>query len=181
MKRRFLLVALAMVAAPLSAAMAQTPDAPALRMRGGPAGDGIGLLLEQREELALTADQVTRLESIQAELSRTNAPLLAQLGDVAGPRPGGRGGAGRTGPLNERPDSAQMESMRERRAELEPVMRELRENTQVAMQEALAVLTPEQREEVRSLIEPRRAGPGLRGGPGGPAGARPPRPDRSAI
>jgi hypothetical protein len=170
MKTRHLIFTLALLAAPV-AAVAQNPAGPPpadARRFGGPDRNPVGILLDQREELSLTTNQVTRLETIQAELERQNAPLIAQVGDL---RPLGGGPRGRgAGPGTARPNSATVGEMRERRDELQPVMEQIRENNQAAYERALTVLTAEQREAAETLVRPGRRGPGTRGGAGGAGG-----------
>jgi len=184
MKTRSYVVALALLLAPLTGTEAQTPDAPIRgQMRARP-GNPVALLLERRDSLSLTANQVARLVTIQADLEEENAPLLSQIGEFPGrgALPGRENARGGT-----RPDSAAIEEMRQRRAEVETLMEEVRLNTQAALEVALAVLTAEQREEAASILARRgggafgRGGPGRPGGAGAPGDPRPPRGDRPAV
>ncbi|MQA91749.1 MAG: hypothetical protein GEU90_16265 [Gemmatimonas sp.] len=109
----------------------------------------VARLLEQRDSLTLSEDQVEGLETIRARLDEQNEPLLAQLPD--GPPSGG-----------------------DRRAamqQIRPVIEELMTNNRAAIDEAMALLTEDQQGQAREMLpRPRRPG-----GPGGaPGGRRPP-------
>lgn len=173
-------------------------------MRRGPGGPGrspIQGLLRQREALGLTADQVSRLEAIQRDLRSRNQPLHQQLQAL---RPeGARGpradGARPRGERRARPDSAQRgerrqrgerpqltpeqrQQMEQRRAQAQPILQQLRQNTAAAMQQARGVLTAEQQQKVQQRMQERRdrrdgrergpRGEGRRGGERPAAGAR---------
>jgi hypothetical protein len=127
----------------------------------------IHALTRMQAELGLTTDQVARLEAIAHGLHERNAPLLAQLraSDAWPQREQMRQRMGGMTP-------EQREQMRQRMggaqrgmtfgpraapAELQPVLRQIRENSRAALEEARAVLTPEQQEQVRSLARQRVA------------------------
>jgi hypothetical protein len=97
-------------------------------------------VLEHRAELGLTAEQVGRLESIQARLQQQNAPLLAQLSASGAMR-----GAGVERGQRERAAARVPEEIR-------PVMQRIRQNTQTAMQEVRTVLTDEQQVKLRDSM-----------------------------
>jgi Spy/CpxP family protein refolding chaperone len=152
-----------------------------LRDRRGPGGPGMGSpvqrLISQRERLELTDAQVQRLEGIQRDLQARNAPLHQQLQAIfperaqRGPRPDGAAPQGerrarpdsaqrradRAGRRGDRPQltEAQRQQMQQRRAQAEPVMAQLRQNTEAALTQARSVLTAEQQTQVRQWSERR--------------------------
>lgn len=160
--RYFLMAAL--VAAPITAAAQTTPPPAAqgeqareghrghLRGQRGPGmgGGPLQRILAQRERLNLTDAQVQRLEGIQRDLQARNEPLVQQL-RAAFPE---RADGARRG---ERPrmTEAQRQQMQQRRAQMQPVMQQLRENTQAAFTQARAVLTAEQQAQVNQWRERR--------------------------
>jgi hypothetical protein len=142
----------------------------------------IHALTRMQAELGLTTDQVARLEAIAHGLHERNAPLLAQLraSDAWPQREQMRQRMGGMTPeqreqMRQRMGGMtpeQREQMRQRMggaqrgmtfgpraapAELQPVLRQIRENSRAALEEARAVLTPEQQEQVRSLARQRVA------------------------
>ena len=135
------------------------PAAPALAQGGGSGRPGmrqadarqspIEVLLEHRADLALTGDQVTRLEQLQEDLRAKTSSVQEQLRQA---RSGGRGLS---------------------REQARPLMQQLREQHQEAIQQAHAILTADQKERARSYL-PRRSedGPGARGGGRGRGGDR---------
>lgn len=151
--RRVLLLA-ALLAAPAPALVAQSTQPgqyPAAQQRQGPRSP-IVRLLEQRDTLRLTAEQVSRLEAIDRDLQQQNQPILQQLQQF-------RGEDGR--PREEMSD-ADREAMRERFEQARPLMEKMRANNQAALEKVKAVLTPEQQQLARSLM-PQERGEGGRG------------------
>lgn len=112
-------------------------------------------LLRHREQLALSDQQVRRLEEIRARLEQQNAPLRQRLVEAQAAR------------------RAELERMsaEERRAELarvrqagaaarvpeslQPTVRQMRLNINEAMHQAQGVLTAEQRLRVREMLAAR--------------------------
>ena len=109
----------------------------------------IAALLERREELDLDADQLARLEAVQARVERENAPRIERIRAAMGDRPAGE--------LSE----DERAGLRERMRQLQPVREEIRQTNRAAMVEVRGILTAEQQAKVRSGV--RR---------GSPAGAR---------
>ncbi len=167
-------MALALVAAP---AMAQ----------GGPGRPGMGagmrgpaqmernpvqVLLDHGQDLALTAEQVTKLTAIQARVEKENGPRWEQMKKAFGDK----------APADMTAEERQQ--ARERMQALQPVRDQIRETDRTAMAEARALLTPDQVTKMRAFMRrgpadrpgrgerPRR---GPRGGGGGPGGAGVPR------
>lgn len=143
MRRIGIVLALGLMAAPVTVLAAQTPRAE--QQQQGPLRSPVTRILEKRAELKLTAEQVTRLEKIDATLREQNKPLQEQMQrqmqQVRGERPQGE------------PTEAQREAMRKRREQMRPVMEKMRANQQAAMQQVQQVLTGAQKEQVRSLMQ----------------------------
>jgi hypothetical protein len=146
-----MLAAMILIAAP---AAAQRPgpggrgagDRP--EMMGGPAGLGraVDLALSRRDSLALSGDQVQRLEAFKAELERNRTAMREELEQA-------RADAGG--------DRAQI---RERMEALQERMRAAREDERERFE---GILTEPQRERLQQLSrQDRRRGPGGADGPG---------------
>ena len=118
-----------------------TPDLPGPR---GPAE-----IIELSDELDLSADQKAAIEAIAQELADLNEPLWAQA----------RGGQPGEGP--------HQGGFQPRVGTDDPVLRQIRENTRAAMEEAFSFLTDEQERLFEELRERPRMGPGA-GRPGSP-------------
>ncbi|NMO21335.1 hypothetical protein HPC49_35765 [Pyxidicoccus fallax] len=105
------------------------------------------LLLEYRETLALTPEQVGRVAELQSALEEQNAPLHEQLRTQRPPRPppGDASRAGGAPPRGEPPDAARMQ-------QAEPLFQELRANDEAAYAQAEQVLTDTQKTRARELI-----------------------------
>jgi ribonuclease E len=186
------LVAVALVAAPVSLA-AQTTPPPAAQgeharegrefrgQRGPGGGSPVQRMLSQRERLKLTDAQVQRLQAIDRDLQARNAPLQQQLASIF-PERAQRAAAGAQGERRARPDGArrgerrqrgerpqlteaQRQQMQQRRAQAEPVMQQLRQNGEAALTQARSVLTAEQQAQVNQWMERRgERGEGRRDG-----------------
>lgn len=202
-------VATLLAAAPVTVA-AQTPapahggehQAPhgAMHGRRGPGGPGghspIQGILGQRQQLGLSAEQVSRLEAIDRDLQARNAPLHQQLMALMpedlraaahrdGPAAQGerrqpaQGGQTQGGGHHGRGDHPQLTAEQRQRMERiheqgRPLMEQVHQNFQAAMEQVHAVLTPEQQQRARQGME-HRGGPGHHG-PGGEHGQRGDRP-----
>jgi hypothetical protein len=155
----FLLPLAAVLLAGTSASLrAQDPGAPRPD-RPMFARNPVAVLVDSAQVLALSADQTTRLRSMAQELDARNKEPLDSL-ERYRPQGGGSGmgmGMGR---------GEMTPEQRERMEHMRPFMQTLRENNRKAMDEAMELLTPEQREQAQAML-PRGRGPG-RGGPGGP-------------
>jgi Spy/CpxP family protein refolding chaperone len=180
--RRFMIsvIALSLAAAPTVLEAQGTPRAE--RAPHGTRAGGIGnpaeRLLQHREELGLTLDQVRQLQQQQAHYAERNQPLLDQLREVR-PSMGMRGGA--VTPEQRAELRERMQGMRggarqatpEARAQFEalrPVLEELRSNHAQAREQARAVLTAAQTARLQELVnrrgEGRSRGEGMRRGAG---------------
>ena len=162
-----------------SEALAQEAADGAQRRGPGMPGRGmnpLGRLLEHREELALTAEQVTRLEALAAELRTRNEALRAEMQANRPQRPeltaeqreamrqrrqGGAAGA-------ERPQltEAQREAMRARREAMRPQMEQLAASQRQAMEQVRSILSDEQEAKLKELRPEGRAGRRRGGAPG---------------
>jgi Spy/CpxP family protein refolding chaperone len=120
-------------------------------------------LVEHRGDLGLSDDQVGRLRQIDTDLQRRTEPLRQQLEQYRGNFQRGQDG--------QQPSEQDRDAMRQRMEQARPVFEQLRKANQDAMQRALAVLTPEQRETAKSLM-PQRGERGERGGRGQGGGTR---------
>ena len=121
--------------------------------RGGRAGfagaagrNPVEMMLEHRSHLSLSADQVSKLESIASTLEQQNKPILekARQGRQEGVRP--------------------QDLTEAQRTEMRNALELIRTNTEAAMDKARAVLSKEQQEKLKSLRPERREG---RAGPRG--------------
>lgn len=167
-----------------TALKAQSPDAAILPAAGNAAPTRalrartpIRALLVLRDELQLTDLQVQQLVRIQAELVRANQPLRqrtrAQLGRDGSAVAAFRDLAPeqRRAKLQElreerrqqweQMSAEQRQAFREHRREsirqVQPLVQQVRENTRSALEQARAVLTPDQQALVKSKLEARRA------------------------
>lgn len=148
MRAPMIVLALGLLAAPANSLVAQGPQGAG---RGGPGGP-VAALLENRAELGLSAEQVTRLEAIRAELDRKNQPVQEQLRQLRGDLPRERPSAA--------PTPEQRESFRAQREQARPLMEQMRANAREAAEQARAVLTDQQRGRAESLLRDRRGARG---------------------
>ncbi|HEU0052777.1 MAG TPA: hypothetical protein VFQ39_06355 [Longimicrobium sp.] len=105
-------------------------------------------LIERRQQLNLTDDQVRRLTAVQQRLETENRPLLDQLRGLRGPdgaRPRERGELTQEQRQQLR---AQREQIRER---ARPVAEKLRANRESAMREVQSILTDAQKQQLRQF------------------------------
>jgi Spy/CpxP family protein refolding chaperone len=155
-------------ASPSEAAAQQAPEAGAREHRPGRGMRGMGgeplaRLLEQREALGLTAEQVTRLEALAARMRTTGEALREQMRAQMGEMPErARGGRDQ---LSDEERAALREQMRARREALRPLMEQTRESQRAAMEEVRSILTDEQEAKLRELRPERPEG--MRGPRGG--------------
>ncbi|MEW5917461.1 MAG: Spy/CpxP family protein refolding chaperone [Gemmatimonadota bacterium] len=124
MRRTSLVLAATALMASASVAIAQGPP-------GGGPGRGmmrasVAILLENKDSIPLTAEQVTKIEEISKAAQAKNAPIMEKM------RAARESGAG-------------MEGMRE-------IMSEARKNDEDAYQAALALLTAEQKPKAEAIV-----------------------------
>lgn len=104
-------------------------------MRSGPGAMPAARIIELREELALTAEQVERISGIQEQLREQNTPLLEQL-------------------------EAARQEMQDGRRQLTDEERAQMQQRREAMRDSMrsrAPMTAEQREQMRAQMQERRA------------------------
>lgn len=136
--RRMTIPAIALAISLVPGALAgQTPT----QMPRG--GAGLERILEQREELGLSEQQVTELRRIQAELRQKNEPLLQQL---------------RAARQEMTPE--QRQQMSERRQQVRERMQNMTPEQRQQMRERMQNMTPEQRQQMREQRQNARPGQG---------------------
>jgi hypothetical protein len=161
-------------------------------------------ILQQRQQLGLTAEQVSRLETIDRDLQARVAPLHQQLQALMpedlraaahrqGPpaqgerrqRPEGAQRQGGHGPGGDHPQltAEQRQRMEQLHQQARPLMEQVHQHVESAMEQVHTVLTPEQQQRARQGMRhggPEGHGPGGHHGPGARGerpreGGRPPR------
>jgi Spy/CpxP family protein refolding chaperone len=174
MKKRGMLMAAALLLA-AGPALAQ---APAPRDWGEHAMSPMTMILEHRAELELTDDQVARLEAIGTQLRERTAPLRERMREAMAdmPVPGAHaehGARSEGAPRERRAPRAmtpeQREAIHSRMTELRPVREEIRAIRLQARDDARAVLTADQQQKLRELMQAHRGHRGPRGRPMGEA------------
>lgn len=120
---------------------------PGVAAAQGPGGgqfmarNSVSYLLENREQLKLTADQAKKLEAINQKLLEKNRPIFEQIQAM---RPAGGF------------QSLSQEERQARREQMRPLLEQLRANDDEAVKEVLAVLGPEQQKTANELLAARR-------------------------
>jgi predicted transglutaminase-like cysteine proteinase len=160
MNTRTFALALALSGAALPALAQQTQAPPQGRhehgaraghARGERRGSPIARLIARRQDLALTDQQVSRLQAVEQRLQAQRQPLAARLRAL-------------------RPDSARRaagvsaEQRQAMRAQVQPIRKQLREQRQAAMREVQSILTDQQKQQVRHSMRGRGHGHGRRAG-----------------
>jgi hypothetical protein len=157
MNVRWLAILLALSGAP-PAAIAQT---------GTEGGGPISRLLAHRAELELSAEQVRQLQEIERRTTERDRELVARIEALRGGVPVGQ-------PLRTQPlTPEQRAQIQANRAELQPLMRELRTIHWQAIADARGLLTSEQNQRATGYLTPgvgAGRGPGAGWGPGGGRG-----------
>lgn len=141
-----LLMALLLAPFPLVAQTGGTspPAVEAKAQKRGP----IEALLEHREALRLSGEQVARLTQIDAQMRERNRPLVEQLVRM---RREIRGDTPRSALTPE-----QRAEQRQRLEVARPLMEQIRQNNHEAMRQVGEVLNEEQKQQVRTMLENRR-------------------------
>ena len=126
---------------------------PRFGLRAGRGMPPLARLLEQREALGLTADQVARLEALQAQLRSEGEALRARLRAERPDRADRPDRAGREARarLSEEERTALREQMRERREALRPLRQEARTTRRAALTELREILSDEQEAKLREM------------------------------
>lgn len=129
--------------------------------------DPFARLLEKRQELGLTAQQVSQIEAIRTRLQAQNQPLMEQM--QAARRQAGLPERAADARGGERPrlTEEQRTAMRQMRDRMAPLHEQVRTNTRAAMEQVHGLLTEQQRTQVRQWHREQRGGArGRRGGRG---------------
>jgi hypothetical protein len=126
------------------------PDLPTGRLTAPMPPRPMELLLEHRESLGLTAEQLDRLAAIRRRLAAANDPLVNRMLELRREwqqqrRAARRGGNGE--------DAARLDRIR---AAAQPIHTRIQRNNRTAMQAVNRLLTREQRTELRAIVEKRR-------------------------
>lgn len=163
MRRVAFVLALGLAAAPAPALFAQgtAPNAPTAQQPGQPGArrgfrDPVAQILDHRDDLKLTDDQVGKLQAIEDSLAKQRAPLMQQFEQFRAQR--GADGAGA-------PSDQDREAMRQRMEQMRPLMQQYRQQVQDAVEQAQAVLTPDQQAQVKQYMQEMRRN--RQGGQGG--------------
>jgi len=127
------------------AAGAQTPAS-----EGPLPGSPLALLIERREALHLTSEQLGQLSAIQAEVAASNEPLVNGMMTLRARWQQTRRAARRSGSP---PNTARIERLR---AAAERTRAQIQRNNRMAMQRVNRLLTPTQRAQLRGIVEERR-------------------------
>jgi Spy/CpxP family protein refolding chaperone len=161
------LAALVLMAAPVAAqGRGDGPPMGRGMMRGGPGAmerNPAAVVLDHRDALELTAEQVDALESIRDRVQEENGPRWEQL----------KAAFGEAAPAEMSVE--ERDAFRARMQELRPVREEIRATNRAAGQEIHEILTDDQEQKLRPIMHEGRRGPGhmRRGGRGGgPHGPR---------
>lgn len=141
--------------------------ASAQRGRGGIRGRGaaamaavedasiLGTMLTHKEELKLSAEQITKLRQLDSATTAANAPTTAKLRALRSDS-----GAAGVRPLDMTQEQRAM--ARQKLQEAAPLLREIQERNAKAADEAKGLLSPEQRETLQRLVDEQAAGRGGR-------------------
>ena len=163
----YILLALGLALTPL-AGEAQTPQSkpqqvpgqrqgPPQARRFDPRDTGpVAMLLRNRAELKLTAEQVTRLQEIDVQVELKNRPYVTQLVEMRRQLP--------RVPRGREPTPEQREAFAAQMRAAEPLMKSIDEHWKAAMRQVGQILTEEQKAKIHVLVaNERRSGDGRRG------------------
>ena len=140
-----------LVAAALVAPAAAAGQEPGMRRPMAP-GMHLEHLLEQRDHLQLTAEQVARLEAIHREVEQKNRPLMEKLQAMHGEMaPGAHARSEMTAEQREK-HREMMKAQREKRSEMTAEQREKQREMMKAQREKRSEMTEEQRAERREAM-----------------------------
>jgi hypothetical protein len=141
---RIALVVLALLAGSGNLLQAQNRQGQQRGLEAGP----VSILLQLRDQLALTPTQVGQLERIDADMDRLNQPLVARISEI-------RHKIRSLGPVEEM-NGAQRARFDTFVAEARPLWEQIQHNNAAAMKRVGGVLTEQQKEQVAKLL--RQAG-----------------------
>jgi Spy/CpxP family protein refolding chaperone len=148
------LAALVLAAPPGSLGAQQTAGSPPAAGQRWVQPSPVERLLQRRDELALTADQVVRLQAVNRRMQEANRPLVQRLLELRSSEP--------VRSVQRTPE--QHEAFEARVRQARPLMQQIRENNRSAMREVGAVLTDEQKAKFREHLRERREKRGGRDG-----------------
>lgn len=140
------------------------------------------LAIEHAGDLHLTDEQRARIETIGADLRSRNAPLLDAIDTLRPPRIQ-VGDASATAPTPPPPTPEEIAAVVARRRALGDARAQLHDNTRLARDSLMAVLTAEQQTRLQSIEQSARSAAergdrgeegGQRGGHRGGGGVKPP-------
>lgn len=163
-----MVAALALVAAPLAAqggpgrGQGQGQALGRGMMQGGPeamARNPVAVVLEHRDRLELTADQVETLQGLEARIEEQNGPRWEQL----------RAAFGDAEPAQMTVEERQ--ALRDRMQELAPVRDSVQATNRAAMAEVHGLLDADQNTELRGIMRRGPQGRGVRAGQGAGRGS----------
>jgi hypothetical protein len=120
----------------------------------------VDVLLEHRQELALTSQQVAGMDRINKTLAEKDAPLKDALEQLRPPPPPGGMGRGMGGPMpgdargggDASANRPSQEEMRARFEQAHALMDQLKANDEAAYQEAEALLSDAQKATAQALV-----------------------------
>ena len=119
----------------------------------------VALLLRNRAELKLTAEQVTRLQEIDVEVEQKNRPFVTQLVEIRRQLP--------RIPRGREPTAEQREAFEAHMRAAQTLMKSIDENWKAAMRQVGQILTEEQKGKIHALVaNEQRSGGGRRRGGG---------------
>ena len=140
------LLVLALLAGVLSPAAAHAQEATSTEE---PLTRPLEVLLQQRDTLGLTSDQLGELGRIQDRLATTNEPLVNQMMELRTQWQQQRRAARNGRP----PNVARIEEIR---SAAERLQQQIQANNRAAMKNVNGLLTPPQRKQLRGIVEKRR-------------------------
>jgi Spy/CpxP family protein refolding chaperone len=131
----------------IAAAIVLASVTPVLAAKSNTGGESASIqkIVAMKKKLNLTEEQSAQLRTIRDELRAKNEPLKQQLDQTLGPRP-------KPEDLRAMPKGEKKKLVEQRRAaykqhpELKPIGEQIQANRRAAKEQALAVLTPEQRQ-----------------------------------
>lgn len=159
MRRDPLLIALAVLAALPSSAAAQRGLG---GLRGRAAGvmaaaqdaSILGTILVHKEDLKLSADQITKIRRIDSTTTAANAPTTEKLRALRGDS--ASGGAVRPAQMTQEQRALAAQKLRD----AAPLLKEMAERNAKAADEAKALLTQEQKDALQKIVDDQAAGRG---------------------
>ncbi len=113
----------------------------------------LGVILTHKEELKLTADQVTKIRRIDSTTTAANAPTTEKLRAL---RADSAAGGGRPAQMTQEQRALAAQKLRD----AAPLLKEIAERNAKAADEAKALLNQEQKDALQKLVDEQAAGRG---------------------